>query len=430
MSCYDDVFGWVAALGEKDCVVCAETSFFEKEVLKDLLVRRIPVVLVVTKAFAIEDHWAATEALHEGRMLIVQLGRESGVSTETVTLRNRTMMDMAEEVVLGYVRPGGHMAKLLNDPKVHLAKDLLPPVAAEPLAMNTGRWTKMEDKQLMVMFSKDKGLRYIHERLRRPYSSVNERLKMLVPDETVMTGWEFESFVLRLLQLKSRRDLVLREWRSDKSVDGLVAEANSYPDMVLVQYEGTRQMEFAIECKWRKHFAGIHGEITWADNDNMTRYRMFEESRDIPVFVVIGVGGDPSAPEILYIVPLDKIASTKLRRGWLEKYRRPLMMDMLRYYPETRTLTSANKALEPLMKSGSGSNPMGGMEMRQDKNSLRWTPAQDQELELMCNAGASMDDMVRHFNRKMEAIRSRMKRLGLSRPSDKHLTTPSHTDSI
>lgn len=344
-SCYGEVFGWIATLGEDDCVVCAETSYFEKEVLKDLLVRRIPVVLVVTSPFPSGDHWAATEALREGRMLILQLDREPGVRGEMVTLRNRAIVDMSEQVVLGYVRPGGHMARLLNDPKVHQAKDLLPLVAADPYAKNTGTWSKMEDKQLMVMYYQDKGLNYIHERLCRPYSTVRARLNMLVVSEQELKGLEFEGFVLRLLQLKSRYDMVLREWRSDKMVEGLGAEASSYPDMVLMQYEGEKMVEFAIECKWRKHFEGIYGQLTWTDNESMTRYRLFEEEKNIPVFVAIGVGGVPSSPETLYIVPLDKITSVKINRAWLQKYKRPLVACGLRYCAETRTLNSSNEAM-------------------------------------------------------------------------------------
>lgn len=39
------------------------------------------------------------------------------------------------------------------------------------------------------------------------------------------------------------------------------------------------------------------GKIEWATEDEIERYRQFQRSRNITVFVVIGVGGQPSSPE-------------------------------------------------------------------------------------------------------------------------------------
>lgn len=73
---YGLVFRWVDALTGKDAVVCCNTSVLEEEVLKALLVRKIPVVLVVMNRFRGQAHFQIEQALKENRMLIVVLRQE------------------------------------------------------------------------------------------------------------------------------------------------------------------------------------------------------------------------------------------------------------------------------------------------------------------------------------------------------------------
>ncbi len=75
---------------------------------------------------------------------------------------------------------------------------------------------------------------------------------------------------------------------------------------------------FAIECKWRKSY--YKNGIEWAENYQIVNYKEYSEKLEIPVFVVIGVGGEPGKPQELFIVPLQKMNSKVISKSELEKY--------------------------------------------------------------------------------------------------------------
>nr|MCR5191927.1 hypothetical protein [Bacteroidales bacterium] len=74
-STYERVFQWVDSLTDKDTVVCFNSSELEEEVLKALLVNRIPTVLVVMDGFRDTYNVQIEQALNENRMLIMVLKR-------------------------------------------------------------------------------------------------------------------------------------------------------------------------------------------------------------------------------------------------------------------------------------------------------------------------------------------------------------------
>lgn len=48
---YEKIFGWVESLTEKDVVICCNTTELEQEVMKSLVVNRVPTILVVMNRF-------------------------------------------------------------------------------------------------------------------------------------------------------------------------------------------------------------------------------------------------------------------------------------------------------------------------------------------------------------------------------------------
>jgi len=117
-----------------------------------------------------------------------------------------------------------------------------------------------------------------------------------------LKGREFEDFVLNLFDDQVGDLLVLKEWQGDKSLGKLKPENNKHPDFVFL-YDGK---EFAVECKWRK----ILGTNMYKDlfpEKILKNYRKFREERNIPVTIVLGIGGEPCAPELLYFIPLEKV---------------------------------------------------------------------------------------------------------------------------
>lgn len=131
-------------------------------------------------------------------------------------------------------------------------------------------------------------------------------------------GLAFENFITELFD---KEYFTIMEWRSDKVHKGAYAVSNFYPDMEWrYKHKGT-EVYFAIECKWRKGF-GVDNRIQWAKDYQLKNYKDYHKERKLKVFVLIGVGGEASNPEELYVIPLEEIDSVYLSREEMVRYKR------------------------------------------------------------------------------------------------------------
>lgn len=142
------------------------------------------------------------------------------------------------------------------------------------------------------------------------------------PEEKPLTdaeqkGQAFENYVVHKF---SKKYYTLKEWRSDKYSNGRYAEANTYPDMELTLHLGKNDYTFAVECKWRSGFRD-NGTLTWADEAQIARYRKFADQHLMPVFIILGVGGEPSYPAQVYCIPLRALKYTEVRKDYLEQFK-------------------------------------------------------------------------------------------------------------
>jgi hypothetical protein len=59
---------------------------------------------------------------------------------------------------------------------------------------------------------------------------------------------------------------------------------------------------FAIECKYRsKSYDGI---VEFAEKRQLITYKNFEKENKIPVYILLGFGGQPSNPSELFLIPV------------------------------------------------------------------------------------------------------------------------------
>lgn len=152
-----------------------------------------------------------------------------------------------------------------------------------------------------------------------PKPTVNEKTQQDDFDENKAKGDAFEKFVVKYF---SRKYFTLQEWRSDKYVDGVYAVSNHFPDLEVIfnfKEKGIKEA-FAIECKWRKNY--YNNGIEWAQNYQIKNYKEYAAKLNIPVFVVIGVGGEPEKPEELFIVPLQEMKSNTISKSELANYKK------------------------------------------------------------------------------------------------------------
>lgn len=304
---YPIIFDWVENLYETDCVMCFKTTEMEFEVMTSLLVHKVPTILVVMKRFTDVYNLQIEMALKEGRMLILVLERdEPRGAGQTPRLRNEFVVNMADKIVCGYVNSNGSIFSLLAGRKnVELLLNRDARMAAEELDKKNSRWTVGEDKTLLRMFYEDLGVHEIHKRLRRSYLSIKNRISSITLPEQLLKGREFEDFVLlELLGIGSKGNTMkLLEWRGDKSIAGVFPESNSYPDFVISL---DQRKKVALECKWRKKLpTSLKKEVF--SPERIELFKSYSDDTSISIWFIIGVGGEPSAPELLYQVPLSAV---------------------------------------------------------------------------------------------------------------------------
>lgn len=140
-------------------------------------------------------------------------------------------------------------------------------------------------------------------------------------DENKAKGDAFESFVVKHF---NKKFFTLQEWRGDKYVDGNYPVSSHFPDLeVSFEYKKENINEnFAIECKWRKYY--YQNAIKWAYDYQIKNYKEYTAKLNIPVFVIIGVGGEPSKPEEVFIIPLSKLESNTISQEELKSYKRKI----------------------------------------------------------------------------------------------------------
>ena len=388
------VFEWVESFDKRQCAVCFNTSEFEEEVLKALLVCRVPTILVVTSRFTDTYNVQIEQALKEKRLLIVVLQcEESDGKRHLARLRNQYIISQVQHIACGYINPNGSIFGLLagqNNITYLLDKEDIRK-AAEPQE-KPFRWTVAEDKRLLRMFYEDMGIHAIHKAINRPYSTIYNRVKSLTMNDELLKGREFEDHVLTLLDVQNNSKLTLKEWRGDKSMPGVYPESNSAPDFVF-EYDGK---PLAVECKWRNHLPkDIEKELLPADR--LTYFHQFPSDRHMPVYLLLGVGGLPNDPECLYFTCIDKNFSLEtLTEGIiLSKESMSAKIDTLFSCPTRPNYIERQRALYP--------------------NAYKpWQQSDDNLLVELYNESTSIKELMVIFQRNRGGITSRLRKLGLT----------------
>lgn len=110
-------------------------------------------------------------------------------------------------------------------------------------------------------------------------------------------GRRFEEFVVSLCSDKTRFKLLA--WRSDKIVGNTYAAENLLPDLHLRHRLDDVEVEYLVECKYRS---------SWGDNgvdlsSQFLRYYNVAKESGMELFIALGVGGKPSNPDELFLIP-------------------------------------------------------------------------------------------------------------------------------
>lgn len=113
LKCYD----WTIQQRESgNCVISGFHSQIEKDVFHYLAKGDQPIILALPRGLKKRWEPEIQELLKTDRFLIISPFEESvkRITQKTAAIRNRMMIELADEVVVGYMNPGGGLDKLIS----------------------------------------------------------------------------------------------------------------------------------------------------------------------------------------------------------------------------------------------------------------------------------------------------------------------------
>ena len=116
-------------------------------------------------------------------------------------------------------------------------------------------------------------------------------------DRNGQKGLMFESFVVSLMADKSLFRLLA--WRSDKIVGDTYAVENLYPDLHVAHRLEHGEVDYFVECKYRTTWGKDGIDLSGQFN----RYHFHAKDHGKELFIALGVGGTPDAPDEFYLIP-------------------------------------------------------------------------------------------------------------------------------
>lgn len=117
LKCYD----WAIEQRVKgSCVISGFHSKLEKDVFHYLAKGNQPIILALPRGLKTRWEPGIKELLKTNRLLIVTPfdSRVKRVTKKTAANRNQLMLELADEIVIGYKNPGGNIEALLNSVEI------------------------------------------------------------------------------------------------------------------------------------------------------------------------------------------------------------------------------------------------------------------------------------------------------------------------
>jgi len=111
LKCYD----WAIAQRDKNvCVISGFHSRIEKDVFHYLLAGTQPVIMALARGMKIKFEPEIKKEIDKGRLLVITPFEKEvkRVTAETAEARNRFMIELADEVVLGFASKAGMLERI------------------------------------------------------------------------------------------------------------------------------------------------------------------------------------------------------------------------------------------------------------------------------------------------------------------------------
>jgi len=128
---------------------------------------------------------------------------------------------------------------------------------------------------------------------------------------------EFEDFVDSLFKSEKFKTKALK--REIAQSQHISSSHQSYPDFLVRYSDGSKSTMFAVKCKWNPKLIQTH---SWKSPAKIQKLLLFEQETKTPLFVVLGFGGSPSAPEFVYLARLEKLKECMVKLSYLFNFKR------------------------------------------------------------------------------------------------------------
>ncbi|WP_075352436.1 hypothetical protein [Algoriphagus marinus] len=220
-------------------------------------------------------------------------------------------------IILGGILLIAGIALLLKTPKPESLNQIIQAVKAD------GILTPKEEKLIReVAQSEGKNADSTIVQIRKELAESEEESESELIDINQKAGLDFEKFVVQKFEKKF---FTIRNWAGDKYVEGRYADTTTQPDIQLSLKLRGNSYPFAVECKWRSEPKDDF--IRFANDGQLERYKAFADKENYPVFIALGIGGKPSNPDELYILPIKELNKPVLHKSGLGKYRKKVDAD-------------------------------------------------------------------------------------------------------
>ena len=113
LKCYD----WaIEQRGKGNCIISGFHSQIEKDVLHYLLKGKQPIILVLARGIKEKLEPEFQKALKQKRLLVFTAFDKSvkRVTEQTAQARNQLMLDLADNITVGFISKGGLLEELLK----------------------------------------------------------------------------------------------------------------------------------------------------------------------------------------------------------------------------------------------------------------------------------------------------------------------------
>lgn len=147
--------------------------------------------------------------------------------------------------------------------------------------------------------------------LKKKLSNIKDEV---IKPESFYKGENFERFVEDVLFPQEQYILVRRTDTFERNVKRF-SESTNDPDFVF-RCAHTKQ-EFAVEAKYRTSLK--NGQLSWAKMYQMDRYKHIDQTK-MPVFIVVGLQGQSTKPDKIYLFPVRRIKYINLNMDIAENY--------------------------------------------------------------------------------------------------------------